>query len=184
MFIDIFSRKIVGHDIDTREKETVAKALFEQSLKNESLSGLGLRLHNDNGRSMRAYTLMEKIKDLGVIQTFSRPYVKNDNPFAESLFKTLKYCPEYPYRPFRSIQEAEQWTTKFVEWYNNEHLHSGINYVSPIKRHLGQDQKILNKRRKVFALAKAKNPNRWSGPVRQWKQAEIVELNEAGCRLR
>ena len=109
--------------------------------------------------------------------TYSRPRVSDDNPFSESLFKTLKYCPEFPSGAFESIEHARAWVKSFVDWYNNTHLHSGIKFVTPSQRHQGQDIKILSKRKKVYEKAKQKNPNRWSGATRNWNFIEEVFLN-------
>jgi putative transposase len=107
----------------------------------------------------------------------SKPSVSNDNPFSESLFKTLKYCPEYPSKPFDNIEDARDWVDKFVSWYNNQHLHSGINFVTPESKHKGEDIEILNKRNIIYLEAKRKNPNRWSGKTRDWSPIESVKLN-------
>ena len=109
--------------------------------------------------------------------SLSRPSVSNDNPYSESLFRTLKYRPEYPEKPFDDLQDARDWMTLFVAWYNEEHLHSGIKFVTPGQRHRGEDSEILAKRKQVYTQAKLKNPNRWSGDIRNWDQIEQVMLN-------
>ncbi|MBB1437047.1 transposase, partial [Pseudoalteromonas sp. SG43-6] len=95
--------------------------------------------------------------------SFSRPSVSNDNPYSESLFKTLKYRSDYPEKPFEDISAAREWVAGFVDWYNNEHLHSGIKFVTPNQRHLGLDKEILAKRQQVNDAARLNNPGRWSG---------------------
>lgn len=184
LFADVFSRKIVGWEIARTESETVAAQLLEKSIKSEGISGKNLRLHNDNGNPMKSFTFVEKAKSLGVIQSFSRPRVKNDNAFAEALFKTLKYRPEYPYRAFKSIEEARAWVSTFTRWYNFEHLHSTLGYVTPIQKHSGQDDEILANRREVFAQAKKANPNRWTKHAKPWKPQSTVRFNSNSCRLR
>lgn len=102
--------------------------------------------------------MLATLQSLGIAPSFSRPKVSNDNPFSESLFKTLKYCPSFPERGFDSIYDAKKLVEKFVHWYNNIHLHSSINFVSPASRHRGMDKDILNKRHLVYERARLKNP--------------------------
>lgn len=182
LFQDIFSRKIVGWTIHEREDSRIAKEVFKQCLISENITGENLRLHNDNGNAMKESSFVEKMKALGVIQSFSRPSVKDDNPYPEALFKTMKYRPSYPYRPFRTIEEAIAWVKHFVGWYNTEHLHSGIGYVTPNQRHRGEDKIILKKRAQVFEEARNRNPLRWSGNPKDWRYCEVIELNEISCR--
>ncbi|MCK4623209.1 MAG: IS3 family transposase, partial [Desulfuromonadales bacterium] len=92
-------------------------------------------------------------------------------------FRTLKYRPEYPSQPFASEQDAQRWVDGFVQWYNIEHLHSEIRFVTPDDRHYGQEIEILNKRKEVYSQARQKNPNRWSRQTRNWEPVEIVRLN-------
>lgn len=182
LYVDIFSRKILGWEINPEEREKVALDLFNKILKSEKISGKGIRVHNDNGSSMKGIMFVEELRNLGVIQSCSRPSVSNDNPFAEALFKTMKYRPEYPYGPFKDITTARDWVTKFVEWYNNEHLHSSIGYVTPSSRHTGEDEAQFAKRRLTFKAAQALNPERWTQKPFGWHRVEVVELNAAGCR--
>ncbi|WP_157914730.1 integrase core domain-containing protein, partial [Escherichia coli] len=93
---------------------------------NEKCSSNNLVLHSDNGGPMRSYTLLAKMYALGVLSSYSRPRVSNDNPYSESLFRTLKYCPWWPENGFRTIDDARVWVNRFVNWYNFEHKHSGI----------------------------------------------------------
>lgn len=182
MYIDIFSRKILGWEISEEEREVTAVNLFLRILESEGISGEDLRVHNDNGSSMRGSMFIDKLKSLGVIHSCSRPSVSNDNPYAESLFKTMKYRPQYPYGPFATLEDADKWVKKFVYWYNEQHLHSGIGYVTPADRHRGDDVGILAKRRQAFRSANELNPARWIGKVFNWDRIEKVELNAAGCR--
>jgi putative transposase len=126
--------------------------------------------------------MLATLQHLGVMPSFSRPQVSNDNPYSESLFRTLKYRPEYPSQPFASIQEAQQWVDQFVRWYNTEHRHSEIRFVTPDERHYGQEKAILDKRKDVYELARQKNPNRWTSQIRNWEPIEIVILNPAPKR--
>lgn len=121
--------------------------------------------------------MLATLQELGVIPSFSRPSVSNDNPYSESLFRTLKYRPEYPEKAFQDLAAARTWVNGFVGWYNEEHLHSSIGFVTPSQRHNGQDIEILSKRKKVYLEAKSKNPGRWSGDIRNWSHIGEVLLN-------
>ena len=117
------------------------------------------------------------LQRLRIVPSFSRPRVSDDNPYSESLFKTLKYCPQYPSKPFASTDEANEWVGEFVFWYNEVHLHSGIKFVTPSSRNAGKDTEILSLRKKVYEEAKLKNPNRWARATRNWKKIDEVFLN-------
>lgn len=177
MFIDIFSRKIVGWRVHTRESSELSSSLLTEICFKENINPDQLALHADNGGPMKGATMLVTMQKLGVVPSFSRPSVSDDNPFSESLFKTLKYCPQYPTKPFESCFAASLWVEEFVSWYNNEHLHSGISFVTPSARHDGDDVAILEKRKLIYAEAKEKNPNRWSGKIRNWNRIETVKLN-------
>lgn len=177
LHIDIFSRKIVGWQVNEVESAELAAELFMELCKNEKVLPFSLRLHSDNGAPMKGATMLATLQHLGVVPSFSRPSVSDDNPFSESLFKTMKYRPGYPENPFESIQTAQEWVSKFVTWYNEEHLHSGINLVTPLSQHKGEDEGILVKRKAVYEAAKANNPSRWSGNTRAWKWESEVILN-------
>ena len=126
---------------------------------------------------MKGATMLATLQELGVMPSFSRPLVSNDNPYSESLFRTLKYRPEYPEKTFIDIKSARKWVTEFSDWYNDDHLHSGIKYVSPNQRHNGEDVEVLIKRKKVYEQAKKLNPQRWSKETRNWDHIEKVHLN-------
>jgi transposase InsO family protein len=121
--------------------------------------------------------MLATLQELGVIPSFSRPSVSNDNPYSESLFRTLKYIPGYPGRPFLDLLAARTWVQRFVDWYNHEHLHSAINFVTPEQRHRGLDVEILAQRRQVYEQAKSNHPERWSGDIRNWEPVGEVYLN-------
>jgi len=177
MFMDIYSRKIVGFDIHESESMEFASILINKICKKEDIQKHQLVLHSDNGGAMKGATMLATLQRLGVVPSFSRPRVSDDNPFSESLFKTLKFCPEYPTKPFITLQSAIDWVTKFVHWYNYKHLHSGIKYVTPASRHEMRDHIILENRKKVYEEAKSKNPNRWSRKTRNWSLITKVYLN-------
>lgn len=177
LFLDLFSRKIVGWEVHDHESMELSSKLLQKICVSEGIQRDQLRVHSDNGGPMKGATMLVTMQWLGVIPSFSRPSVSNDNPFSESLFKTLKYCPEYPTKPFENVEKAQDWVRTFVEWYNEEHLHSGINFVTPASKHLGEDIEILSKRNIVYKHAQKKNPNRWSGKTRNWSPIECVKLN-------
>ena len=131
---------------------------------------------------MKGATMLATLQKLGIIPSFSRPSVSNDNPYSEALFRTLKYRPAYPEKTFSSLEGARNWVHTFVSWYNTEHLHSGIKFVSPEKRHQGLDEEILNSRDRVYKEARVKNPNRWSRKTRNWDKIKEVQLNPERCK--
>lgn len=106
---------------------------------------------------------------LGIVPSRSRTRVSNDNPYAESVFKTLKYVPNYQQEGFKTLRDARLWVKHFVDWYNNEHRHRGINYVTPCERHSGKDNEILAKRKELYEACKEKHPERWSKKTRKRK---------------
>ncbi len=177
MIMDIFSRKIVGYEVWETENAEYSAILMQRTLLSERINGEPLVLHSDNGGPMKAATFLGMLENLGVQSSFSRPRVSNDNPYSESLFKTFKYMPKYPTSGFESLTHARSWVNEFVQWYNEIHLHSGIKYVTPASRHRGEDAAILQKRKEVYAEAKMKNPERWSGSARDWSWIEAVALN-------
>lgn len=176
MIMDLYSRKIVGFDVHTEQTSEDAGDLAWLAHLQEA-PGKDIVLHSDNGSPMKGATMLATLQALGITPSFSRPSVSNDNAFSEALFRTLKYRPCYPERPFEDIEEAKAWVEDFVHWYNYEHRHSGIKYVTPHQRHTGQDREILEKRDTVYRTAKEMNPERWSGNTRNWAHDECVTLN-------
>lgn len=175
--MDIYSRKIVGFAVHDEQCSDLASQLIDDICKAERVSRDKLTLHSDNGGPMKGATMLATLQRLGVLPSFSRPSVSNDNPFSEALFKTMKYCPQYPPKPFESVAEAQAWVMEFVRWYNDEHLHSGIQFVTPGSRHRGEDVEILEKRREVYNEARYNKPQRWSGSIRNWGHIGEVMLN-------
>lgn len=174
--IDIYSRKIVGYSVESCESSELASELFKKIVSSENVTPRTLNLHSDNGAPMKGATLVETLKALGVMRSYSRPRVSDDNPFVESLFRTTKYCSEYP-DFFKSLEHAKSWVEEFVDWYNTKHYHSGLNFVTPEQSHNGLAKVVLNKRRMVYEKARLKNPQRWSSNCRVWELPEVVELN-------
>ncbi len=174
LHMDIWSKLIVGWSVEEKEDDDIAADVFaETCLRHDAEC---VNLHSDNGGPMKSASMMATLHYLGVIPSFSRPGVSDDNPFSESLFKTLKYRPGYP-GSFRTMDEAREWMSDFVGWYNKEHRHSSIKYVTPESRHYGLDVEILKKRKEVYRQAKARHPERWSGETRNWDPIRSVTLN-------
>jgi transposase InsO family protein len=175
LFMDVWSRAIVGWSIyENQSSELAAQLISDICLANNVSS---VNLHSDNGGPMKGATMLATLERLGVVPSFSRPSVSNDNPYSESLFKTVKYNAGYPPNYFNSREEAIEWFTKFTNWYNETHLHSGIKFVTPMQRHRGEHVALLQKRTETYSKAKLENPIRWSRNTRNWKQKEIVYLN-------
>lgn len=179
LVMDIYSRKVVGWQVYEAESSALAADLMTDICHREGVKRLGVTLHSDNGSPMKGATLLATLHTLGVIPSFSRPSVSNDNPYSESLFRTLKYRPEYPEAVFDDLHDARTWVRWFVDWYNNEHLHSSINFVTPAQRHAGHDADILAHREQVYRHAKSRHPQRWSGDIRNWQPIGDVHLNPA-----
>lgn len=177
LVMDIYSRKIVGWQVYEEESSALAGELMTDICQRESILPDQVVLHSDNGSPMKGATMLATLQELGVIPSFSRPSVSNDNPYSESLFRTLKYIPEYPGRPFSDLLAARTWVQGFVDWYNHEHLHSAIKFVTPEQRHKGLDAKILAHRKQVYEQAQSNHPERWSGDIRNWEPVGAVYLN-------
>jgi len=177
LFLDIFSRKIVGWQVYESESSELAAEVMRDICARENIAPDQVVLHSDNGSPMKGATMLTTLQALGVVPSFSRPAVSNDNPYSESLFKTLKYRPQYPSRAFESLLAARQWVQTFANWYNHEHRHSAIRFVTPHERHAGLDDALLCKRIAVYEAAKARHPQRWSGPTRNWQPVREVHLN-------
>lgn len=177
LILDIFSRKIVGWEIWDRESEHLAAELVRRAVIAEKIGHRPLVLHSDNGSPMKGSTFQAQCRKLGIISSRSRPRVSNDNPYSESLFKTYKYRPAFPHSGFESLEAAREWTSDFVNWYNEEHRHSAIAFVTPGQRHRGEDKEILAKRKVVYERAKAQHPQRWSREIRKWENPDSEWLN-------
>jgi putative transposase len=134
-------------------------------------------LHSDNGKPMRGSTMVATLQWLGIVPSFSRPHVSDHNPYSEGLFRTMKYAPTYPRSPFADLDGAQHWVTRFVAWYNAEHRHSGIRFVTPDQRHFGREKAILAKRASLYAHAQRMKPERWSRATRNWTSIQSVLLH-------
>ena len=176
--MDVFSRKIVGYNVFLEQSAELASQVVSKAYQTEGVTKQQVTLHSDNGGPMKGSMMLATLESLGVAASFSRPSVSNDSPFSEALFKTCKYRPDYPDKPFESQDAALAWVIAFVHWYNNVHQHSGISFVTPNERHEGNDKAILHQRKRVYELARQKNPNRWSKQTRNWDRIDEVYLNK------
>lgn len=177
LFVDLFSRKVVGWQVFDCESAELASELLTDICRCHAVAPDQLTVHSDNGAPMKGETMLATMQRLGVAASRSRPAVSNDNPFSESLFRTLKYRPELPVKPLEDVLQARRWAAELVHWYNHEHQHSAIRFVTPQQRHEKLDDAILNERAKVYAAARQANPKRWSGKTRNWTPIAQVNLN-------
>jgi len=175
--VDVWSRMIVGAEVHEVECGIIAGSLIQSACINYDESSMPMWLHSDNGAPMRSAHLLAKLRRLGISPSFSRPRTSNDNPYSEALFRTLKYRPSYPTRPFASLNAARAWVERFVRWYNEEHRHSALNYVTPRECHEGRHIEVLAQRKRVYEAARARHPERWSGPIRNCDPIDVVCLN-------
>jgi transposase InsO family protein len=179
LILDLYSRKIVGWEVHDADDADHAAHLVRRTALAEGIAALPCKpvLHGDNGSTLKATTVLAMLHWLGVKPSYSRPRVSDDNAFAEALFRTAKYRPEFPAKGFADEDAARAWAARFVHWYNFDHRHSGIRYVSPAQRHAGDDQAILAARHSVYINARERNPARWSGKTRNWAPIGPVTLN-------
>jgi transposase InsO family protein len=177
MIEDIWSRKILGWQVHPDQSAEHAACLFCETCEELGIDPQGIVFHADNGGPMKGSTMLATLQRLGVVPSFSRPRVCDDNPYSEALFRTMKYRPEYPSQPFASLEEARAWVAGFVAWYNTEHLHSAIRFVTPDDRHFGRQEAILENRKAVYEQARRRHPERWAGATRNWTPVDAVQLN-------
>lgn len=182
LFLDVFSRKIVGYEVHEEQKSEVSSETISRICASEGISPKQITLHSDNGGPMKGAVMMATLEALGVVPSFSRPSVSNDNSFSEAIFKTFKYRPGFDKKHFDSLSEAREWVESFVNWYNTVHQHSGISFVTPQERHEGKDLAIIEQRKAVYELAKEKNPARWAKNTRNWKYVKEVSLNKRNAK--
>jgi putative transposase len=179
LILDLFSRKIVSWEIWPEESANHASTLIKRCTLSEQThkTSKPLVLHSDNGSPMKGSTMLQTLYTLGITPSRSRPRVSNDNPYAESIFRTCKYRPDYPMQGFLDIDAAREWVLKFVRWYNYNHKHSGLNFITPHQRHTNQAKSIFAQRDKTYKLAKERHPERWSKETRNWSLENEVWLN-------
>ena len=179
LILDLYSRKIVGHEVHEIESGEHAAHLLKRTALAEGVHAAGHKpvLHGDNGASLKATTVLAMLHWLGIAPSYSRPRVSDDNAYVESLFRTAKYRPGYPVGGFADLDQARRWASDFVRWYNTDHRHSGIGFVAPAQRHAGQDRTLLQGRDALYQAARERHPRRWSGPTRDWTPVDVVTLN-------
>jgi putative transposase len=179
LILDLYSRKIVGWEVHDTDDANHAAHLVRRTALAEGTAQLATKpvLHGDNGSTLKATTVLAMLNWLGVKPSYSRPRVSDDNAYAEALFRTAKYRPEFPTKGFADLDAARAWAAKFVRWYNFDHRHSGIRYVSPAQRHAGEDHEILEARHVLYTRARERNPARWSRNTRNWSPIGAVTLN-------
>ncbi len=179
LILDVYSRKIVGFEVHETDSADHAVELLKRTALAEGLHALekGPVLHGDNGSTVKATTVLAMLQWLRITPSYSRPRVSDDNAFVESLFRTAKYRPQFPASGFSSLEDARRWASEFVTWYNNDHRHSGIRFVSPAQRHAGEDREILARRHTLYLKAREANPQRWSRHTRDWSPITSVTLN-------
>jgi len=164
VILDIFSRYVVGWMVASREQGTLAKKLIEQSCEKQGIQSSQLSIHSDRGPSMTSKTVAFLLADLGITKSLSRPHVSNDNPYSESQFKTMKYRPDFPER-FGCAEDTRSFCQDFFRWYNAEHYHSGIGFLTPEDVHYGRTEQIIKERQVVLNDAFAKHPERFKGKM-------------------
>ena len=177
LVLDIWSRKVVAWEVHDEESMDLASDLAAKASAAEGVHPGELVLHSDNGGPMKGATMLATLQRLGIAASFSRPRVSDDNAMCEAIFRTLKYRPGFPRKPFASLDDARRWVADFVAWYNGEHLHSALRYVTPADRHDGRDVAILANRRAVYRDAKKRMPRRWTRDIRNWSAVGNVTLN-------
>lgn len=179
MIMDIWSKKIVGWSIHSTQSADFASLLIKQACIDENIKEGQIHLHSDNGTPMKGRTMLAMLEVLGVVPSFSRPSVSDDNPYSESLFKTLKYHHTFPLTDkFSTIEDARVWSSKFAHWYNFEHMHSALKFITPHQRHTGNDVEIMSTRHTTYLNHKSLFPKRWgSRNTRNWNIENNVYLN-------
>jgi len=177
LFLDVWSRRIVGHAVHEVQSGELAAAALRTLCDEHRIETERCVLHSDNGGPMKGNTMLATLHDLGITRSLSRPSVSDDNAHVESLFRHLKYAPSYPAAGFDDLEAARRWVARFVSWYNTEHLHGAIGYVTPDDRHHGRDIALLAKRRELYEKARQAHPRRWSRDCRKWNRPTVVMLN-------
>ncbi|WP_084010122.1 IS3 family transposase [Pandoraea oxalativorans] len=177
LFLDVFSRKIVGWQVYAQESGVLVGEVLKDWCAREAIQPNQATLHSDNGGPMKGATTLATFQALGVTPSLSRPGVSNDNPYSESLFKTLKYRPTYPLGAFDTLLAARTRVGALVRWYHHGHRHSATRFVTPAQRHAKLDQDIPDRRAALYEAARQRHPLRWKGPTRNWQRVDAVHLN-------
>ncbi len=176
VIIDIYSRKTVGWMLATRESAALAEELLAATIAAEKVPAGQLTIHADRGSSMASKPVALLLADLGVVKSHSRPRVSNDNPYSESQFKTLKYCPSFP-GSFATIEDARAFCADFFDAYNQHHRHAGLGLLTPAVVHAGQAETVRAKRALVLDAAHARHGNRFRRPPQPPRLPEPAWIN-------
>lgn len=177
MIEDLYSRYGVHWEVFESENSEYTNTVIEQAMWQERCVLSPPILHRDNGSVLKSQVVHQKLLSMGIKPSHSRPRVSNDNAYIESMFRTLKYCPMWPSQGFETVTQAREWAASFMKWYNHQHRHSAIKFVTPAQRHRGEDTEILERRHQFYIEQRSKNPKRWSGNTRDWSQITKVTLN-------
>jgi transposase InsO family protein len=156
--IDYYSRKIVGHELSYSQTVEDMKRVWDRALILEGLldpfgQPMNLTARSDNGPQMKAKSIRQFFRDLGIVQEFTRCSTPTDNAITERWYKTIKY--EKLYREdLEDLPMAISLVDEFVLYYNEERLHQGIEFVTPQERHTGKDVQILARRKEALEQAR------------------------------
>jgi putative transposase len=177
--LGLYSRKIVGFEVHETDQAEHAAHLVRRTALAEGIHARPLRpvLHGGNGAGVKATTVLAMLHWLGVAPPHPRPRASDDNAYAEALLRTAKHRPEFPSAGFADLAEARRWAADFVCRYNEAHCHGGIRYVTPARRHAGEDHSALAARHALHQRARERNPRRWSGRTRNRSPIGAVTLD-------
>lgn len=176
VIVDIWSRFVVGWSLEAHEQTDIAIELWKQALESQVITGNGLVNHKDNGSIMTAGEMIKFVHDAQMVDSYSRAGVSDDNPFSESLFRTIKYFRDFP-EYFENIQAARAYFTQYFKDYNFTHKHSRIQFLEPATRHYGEEVKVLNQRNKIIAEFYNKNPHRHASKPKIYEPILEVKIN-------
>lgn len=176
VIIDIWSRYVVGWALEDHEKTEPAIAMWKQALEDQAISGKNLTNHKDNGSIMISTEMIKFVRDAEMINSYSRAGVSDDNPFSESLFRSIKYFRDFPER-FENIETGRSYFQQYFSSYNDEFRHSGIQFLSPADRHFGEELKILNDRNEIIEKFYLQNKRRYSGKPKTFFPILEVKIN-------
>lgn len=180
IIMDLYSRKIIAWEVWEEENATHSEELLRRAALGENIAVNTLKvvLHGDNGSPLKAGTVLALMYALGITPSHSRPRVSNDNAHAEAFFRTAKYHPTMVPGGFASLEDAREWAASFIRWYNYEHKHKALNFVTPHQKHTGEDVVLLAQRDQLYQQHRDKNPRRWiKGNTRDWTPVQSSALN-------
>lgn len=165
VMIDLYSRYIVGWTVNTAENSESAQHFIRETVRKHQVDPENLSIHSDRGSPMTASNTVNLLSVLGLTQSFARPRISNDNPYSESQFKTLKYHRLFK-QWFKNTEDANESLDKFFLWYNKDHMHSGLGLMTPETVHFGRVKEVAALRWQTLRLAREKNPERFSKPIK------------------